>query len=229
MKKIIILSLFVASFISQAFSQGFSLNPRVVNTGASASNGTLVATSSFSNTTTDTLDNSFTWKIISLTLPNGWDLSSLCDPMNCTGLQKLYDSSQFSLKAGKNGVVSVDFTTSNNAGNAVAKVLFRSNKTQNTDTLTVNVKGWAAAVKETTKTKELTFFPNPAKDNLIIKYNVKEPITVEIYNVLGMRVKTSNLNSNESNIDISDLQNGVYFLRFKDDGKTISKSFTKAE
>jgi hypothetical protein len=75
----------------------------------------------------------------------------------------------------------------------------------------------------------INVYPNPAKDNIVLKYNTKDPIQIDIYNVLGLRVKSAVHNTNESNIDISDLQNGVYFLRFKDDGRTISKSFTKAE
>jgi hypothetical protein len=64
---------------------------------------------------------------------------------------------------------------------------------------------------------------------LVIKYTTREPIQINIYNILGVKVKTITHSGNETEINIGDLQNGIYFIRFKDGNQTISKSFTKSE
>jgi hypothetical protein len=84
------------------------------------------------------------------------------------------------------------------------------------------------SVKETVKlNKDFSFYPNPAKDELVLKYNSKENFQVEIFNILGSKVKTFSLYGGQTTVNIQDLESGIYFLRFKDDGKTISKTFTK--
>lgn len=233
MKKIIILSLFVAILASNVLAQSFTINPRVISTGGFLSNSIIEVKTSFTNTSTDPNDTAFSWTVLNLNKPSGWGDLSICDPINCYGVINANDYYTFTLGNGKNGTIKLDFSTGSapfTPGSSNIKIMFKSlRNTNNKDTLTVDVKGWAAAVKEVAKIKELTFYPNPAKDNIVLKYSTKEPIQIDIYNVLGMRVKSITHSSNESNIDISDLQNGVYFLRFKDDGRTISKSFTKAE
>ncbi|MCX6186722.1 MAG: T9SS type A sorting domain-containing protein [Bacteroidetes bacterium] len=234
MKKIIILSLFVAILASRVLSQSFSINPRVISTGGFLTNSIIETKTTFTNISTDPFDTVFSWTVLSLSKPNGWGDLSICDPLNCYGTITQNDPAySFTMGNGKNGIVKLDFSTGTapfSPGNANTKIMFKSARNSaSKDTLTVDVKGWATAVKEVAKSKEFSFYPNPAKDNLVLKYSTKEPIQIDIYNILGLRVKTVIYNNNELNIDITDLQNGVYFLRFKDDGKTISKSFTKAE
>jgi hypothetical protein len=233
MKKIIILNLFLAVLASNVFSQSFTINPRVISTGGFLSNSIIEVKTSFSNTSTDPNDTVFSWTVLNFSKPNGWGDLSVCDPINCYGVINANDVYSFTLGNGKNGIVKLDFSTGSapyTPGSSNIKIMFKSSRNTNSkDTLTVDVRGWAAAVKEVVRAKELSFYPNPAKDNIVLKYSTKEPLQIDIYNVLGLRVKTIFHTSNESIVDISDLQNGVYFLRFKDEGRTISKSFTKAE
>ena len=233
MKKIIILSLFLAALASRVLSQSFTINPRVISTGGFLSNSIIEVKTAFTNTSTDPNDTVFSWTVLNFTKPNGWGDLSICDPINCYGAVNANENYSFTMGNGKNGSIKLDFSTGTapfNPGTANVKIMFKSvRNSANKDTLAVDVRGWAAVVKELAKSKELSFYPNPAKDNIVLKYNTKEPIQIDIYNVLGLRLKSIIHSTNESNIDISDLQNGVYFLRFKDDGRTISKSFTKAE
>lgn len=228
MKKIFTLTLLFTILIGEINAQSFTLVPRIIQTGAFATGGIIETKSTFTNTSIDVNDTVFNWQAISLNKPTSWDLS-ICDPLNCYAGINTNDVYTFTLGIGRSTVIKLDYATANNPGNANTKIVFKSAKNQNKDTLIVDVKGWATATKEIAKSKELSFYPNPAKDNIVLKYGFKEPIQIDIYNVLGLRVKSVVHSSNESNIDISDLQNGVYFLRFKDDGRTISKSFTKAE
>jgi hypothetical protein len=88
---------------------------------------------------------------------------------------------------------------------------------------------WITGVKENTKSKELTFYPNPVKDQIFIKFNSKEAVTIDIYNVIGSKVKTFTHDAQQSVVNLGDLQNGMYFIRFTENGITYSKSFTKSE
>jgi hypothetical protein len=64
---------------------------------------------------------------------------------------------------------------------------------------------------------------------LVVKFHSRENINIDIYNVLGSKVKSFTHSGLESEINISELQNGLYFIRFKDGSQIISKPFTKSE
>lgn len=58
---------------------------------------------------------------------------------------------------------------------------------------------------------QLSVYPNPAYDNLYITSS--ENITdITIYNMLGQKVKQTEVKSNESIIDVSNLNSGTYFI-----------------
>jgi hypothetical protein len=72
-------------------------------------------------------------------------------------------------------------------------------------------------------------YPNPAKDNLVLKYQVNKPVEVTIYNVLGSKVSSFIHQGTETTINTSSLQKGMYFIRFSDNGRLISKPFYVTE
>ena len=57
-----------------------------------------------------------------------------------------------------------------------------------------------------------TYFPNPVTNNLTLKAQ-KEIENVTIYNMLGQEVLTNTPNEVESNIEMSSLQSGAYFVK----------------
>lgn len=71
----------------------------------------------------------------------------------------------------------------------------------------------------------ISIYPNPATDFIKIS-GVKEIENVSIYSVSGQQVWS--LNSRTDNIDISDLQQGLYFIHvLTNDGQEISSRFVK--
>ena len=75
-------------------------------------------------------------------------------------------------------------------------------------------------------TSELNIFPNPATDNLSIEAN--EQITeVNIYNIIGVSVYNEQCTNNNLNVNISDFNNGVYFVKVKTNNTEIVKRFIK--
>lgn len=73
---------------------------------------------------------------------------------------------------------------------------------------------------------DLVVFPNPAKNNLFIKNNSLNTINeVSIININGQMVLNETYFSIQEGINISDLQNGVYFIRITSEEQTVSKKF----
>ena len=62
--------------------------------------------------------------------------------------------------------------------------------------------------------ENFTFYPNPTKNNLTIT-NKTIIDWVQISSVLGQTVFSKNINSLESEIDLSSLSNGIYFVKVK--------------
>ena len=74
----------------------------------------------------------------------------------------------------------------------------------------------------TSKSKYINLFPNPA-DNLLSILSGDSIEEIEIINSLGQKVLKQENTSNNSQIDVSDLESGIYILsaRFRDGKATI--------
>lgn len=223
MKKLILLIGLILS-LNGAFAQ-FELNPKVAKNQATSNKFLIEAKSVFTNSGNDSV---FEWEVIEVNIPSGWNFS-LCDPFNCLDNVTVGRRSGFTLGKNKSGEMRGDFTANSIPGNGTVRVIITAKNSDFSDTVTFIVSAWPVSVKENVKNNEFSMFPNPAKERLSIRYSVKEPIAISIYNILGVRVKTIIHSGNESEINLGDLQNGIYFIRFKDGNTTVSKSFTKNE
>jgi len=75
-----------------------------------------------------------------------------------------------------------------------------------------------------------TVYPNPFKDKVMLKYNGIE--SVELFNIIGEKVKTFELSSLENKVEIElfDLTAGVYFIRtFKEGVIVETKKIVKSK
>jgi hypothetical protein len=67
------------------------------------------------------------------------------------------------------------------------------------------------------------FYPNPNSNNKL-HFEIINSIEVNIYDVLGKLVKSKYLDQNNSSIDITDLNRGVYLVKMSaDDGQSVTK------
>jgi Zn-dependent metalloprotease len=76
--------------------------------------------------------------------------------------------------------------------------------------------------------KNLQLFPNPAKDNVKIRYafDGKKSLTIMLVNALGqevMRKNASAANTFETELNLENLASGIYFLRFSDGTNLITR------
>ncbi|MBK6445542.1 MAG: T9SS type A sorting domain-containing protein [Bacteroidetes bacterium] len=59
-----------------------------------------------------------------------------------------------------------------------------------------------------------TLFPNPVK-NILFFNPIPTETTINIYSVLGEKLRTYNIFGSTNSIDISELSSGVYFLKYE--------------
>jgi hypothetical protein len=72
-------------------------------------------------------------------------------------------------------------------------------------------------------TNTFMYYPNPVENVLTISYsqNIKN---IELFNIIGKQVLVKNINNKKSEIDLSKLPEGVYFVRvYSDDGSAVIK------
>lgn len=71
-----------------------------------------------------------------------------------------------------------------------------------------------------------TIAPNPATTT--VKLSANNPFnTIEVVNFIGQTIMTQTNNTNETTLDVSNLSNGVYFIRIISDNGTSVKKFVK--
>lgn len=76
------------------------------------------------------------------------------------------------------------------------------------------------------KNQEIKIFPNPASGNEI-SIITNKAIVVEVYDVLGKKIKTQKISQNQKKLNISELRNGIYILRLKSEDGSVSKKIIK--
>ena len=86
-------------------------------------------------------------------------------------------------------------------------------------------KGTALATASFEKSS-IKMYPNPATSNLTIQANGAID-KVSVYNVLGQEVIAKSPKSNNTTLDISNLQKGTYIVKTTSDGKTDTTKVLK--
>ena len=72
-------------------------------------------------------------------------------------------------------------------------------------------------------------YPNPAQNKLTIS-SINKNITnykLAVYNSLGKQIKKTSISNNNTTIFISDLSNGIYFVKLYNESHSLTKSFVK--
>lgn len=187
------------------------------------------ATSILTNGSINDEDSIVSWNIIEFDIPSGWQFD-FCDPFDCKVDLQLNSTNTFILRKGEKGPLKGQFYSKDIPGNATVKLAIQiQNKPETSDTLTLLAKGWSTGLTKVKNASEIGLFPNPTNNQITFKYNTTKPIEVSIYNVLGAKVKSFNHMGTETLVNVTDLQKGVYFIRFNTGSAIYSKSFTKVD
>ncbi len=82
-------------------------------------------------------------------------------------------------------------------------------------TITVVAEGTLSTSSVEESLKNVSLYPNPVKNILSLKFptNLREDLNIEIYNVLGKRIKSVVKSNEVPQINVSDLSKGVYLIK----------------
>ena len=97
-----------------------------------------------------------------------------------------------------------------------------------------NLSDWSPAINVTTTGIEnwldnsVTLYPNPAKEYVDIRVDGDLNVTMmEVYDVYGKLINTVNVVENPTRINVSNLANGMYFVRVTTEAGMVTKTFVK--
>ena len=117
---------------------------------------------------------------------------------------------------------------SNLTGNASVILKFVSINDNGNNLYIDNVKVYEG--EEPTLIKEIqkfetVIYPNPAKTQFILEHNLTnyDNAFVEIYNTIGKLLLKKQIHSNKEIINVSNLENGIYFVRFRGNNCNTTK------
>lgn len=79
------------------------------------------------------------------------------------------------------------------------------------------------AIPEKSSNVNVSVFPNPASDVMIVNLNNLKEMRYTIMNTEGKKVKTGQLNSTNNSIQLAELQNGFYVIHFNYGNTSFSK------
>lgn len=68
------------------------------------------------------------------------------------------------------------------------------------------------SIEEIVEYHEFSIYPNPAKDIIHLEFNNEGNIELEIIDIYGKSIRKKNLNTNNTQINISDFPTGIYFV-----------------
>ncbi|MCE2787607.1 MAG: T9SS type A sorting domain-containing protein [Bacteroidota bacterium] len=228
MKKVLlILSVF---FVFNSLFAQVSLSKKTLYYNGANSSDEIKLKTIIRNNSADPGDDTVVWVVAEKNLPNQWAVT-FCDPIDCKNGIGLGDSREFQLNNSLGAEIELGLTFSGFAGTGNMKVIFKSKQNPAyTDTLFVTANSWTTAYKEVKKSgSEFTFYPNPVKENLHIKFPSTNESRVEIYNVLGMKVKSITNEGSNVVMNVADLKKGIYFIRITDGNTILSKQFSKVD
>jgi hypothetical protein len=84
------------------------------------------------------------------------------------------------------------------------------------------------AIANTTKSKDLVLLPNPTTDKLNLKIQDNQiGSQITIYSILGQELNSYILNTEETILDISHYQNGIYLLKINTNSGIQTYKFIK--
>lgn len=90
-----------------------------------------------------------------------------------------------------------------------------SNACSNTVVFTQSVSVCAGVESIEVTGSEIKFYPNPVTDRLYLEMNfiTGEKATYEVVNVVGTLLRKGELHGNKTELDVSDLEKGIYFVK----------------
>lgn len=231
MKKIFTLLFIVSSFYLEAQTVSFTTNDSLhlediaTTSGASFEHKTYVQNDVISSV-------EVLWEIDSAYYPSAWE-SSMCDNEICVDIA-VQDNNVFTLaSSGETGELKMGYLPNSTSGDAYVRVRVKADGTTDayiymiyTASITVDISSGISTIDASS----MRIFPNPVMNNINVNFDDNLDVTsASIYNVIGKKVKTVSLTSNQNSINTSNLENGMYIIKIhtKDNSVFHTQTFVK--
>jgi len=81
-------------------------------------------------------------------------------------------------------------------------------------------------ISEVYSEKSISIYPNPSDGNFSINFGnyYPENLTINVVSLFGAKIKSvNNVSNNATKIDLTELENGAYFLQISSDNNTVTK------
>ena len=102
-----------------------------------------------------------------------------------------------------------------------------TNIQENGPELTFHVHFYNNGVGDYALEDNVTVYPNPTKDVVNVQCTMNNVQSVEVFDVFGKLITTTNVIDNLTRINVSDLAPGMYFVRVATDKGAVTKAFVK--
>jgi len=164
--------------------------------------------------------------------PVGWT-TTVCDDLNCYAPSVGAAPTVVTIAAGQTGLLKLNLFPNEVVGTGHYHVIaYDIMDSANVNvTMTVEVTAQGNTGINDIGDAVISVYPNPAKDVLFVNLDATKHITsLEVYNVVGQKVKTVNLEDGLKSVSVpvSDMKKGVYFLRVVSGTKEIvTRTFSK--
>ena len=73
---------------------------------------------------------------------------------------------------------------------------------------------------------DVKFYPNPLNGNKLY-IDANQELNIEIFNILGKRIISDEVNSNKNYLNLSNLNSGIYLIKISNNNQTITKKLIK--
>lgn len=142
--------------------------------------------------------------------------------------------SNFNLAPGEAYTLKVNLTTLNT--DSVVENLTLQTNIPNRSSITVPIYANKKVIvlplgtNKPVEVAQFNLFPNPVTNELTVargNFFGKGNYSLEITDALGRKIINATGNADITNVDVSELKNGVYFLRIDDGEQTLTKKFIK--
>lgn len=171
-------------------------------------------------------DSNFTWERITNNLPANWQ-ASICDDISCWAAT--VNSNSFKILPGDSSILDPHFYLNNTVGNGHIQIMvWAGNDTANADTIEYFANTWPLFAAKVSNDKSVKVYPNPTKGQLNLDFESTGKVEVEIFDVLGKKMRSFSHEGEHSSMDLSDLPNGLYIIRISENGEVYSRTFRKA-
>ena len=228
MKRILLL-LLMSGFIWQSHAQLAIVGSNPENLWE-LSTGTIIGSNKIKNNGSS--PGALAWKVTAWSLPTSWESSfSFCDPEFCRIGGVMSAATSFDFTTGMEGAFKPQFTppsAGSGSFEVTAWIVGDSAATATTCSYVIEFSG----INDVKITPQVKTYPNPAKNTLVMEAENNTIKKIEIYDILGQKVKVEEYDGqpSEVKINITDLKEGMYIIQMvTTDDIRVSKSFKKLD